>query len=132
LCVVIFRLSSCLTTFRLDDSERMKVLNRAFSTFSTMEQVLMKIITLVAFIFGSISLPLEVNTLSISSSSFSSYSGVTNRNDGLRIAIIGNTTGPAPQVNDTLIGAATPTTANSTIQIDDNKTGEAEPLGGIK
>jgi cell division protein FtsL len=139
LCVVIFRLSRCPTTFRLDDSERMKVLNRAFSTFSTMEQVLMTMVTLVVFIFGSISLalqqldaqgrlPLEVNT----TSSFSSYSGVTNRNDELQIAITGNTTGPAPQVNDTLIGAATPTSANSTIQIDDNKTGEAEPLGGIK
>lgn len=99
----------------------------------------MTMVTLVVFIFGSISLalqqldaqgrlPLEVNT----TSSFSSYSGVTNRNDELQIAITGNTTGPAHQVNDTLIGAATPTSANSTIQIDDNKTGEAEPLGGIK
>jgi LPS O-antigen subunit length determinant protein (WzzB/FepE family) len=38
---------------------------------------------------------------------------------------------PAPEVNDTLIGRSTPTTSNATLQID-NKTGEAEPLGGIK
>jgi hypothetical protein len=76
-------------------------------------------------------LPSEVSTLN-TSSSFSYYSGVINRNDELGIAISGNITAPAPQVNDTLIGAATPSAANSTIQIDDNKTGEAEPLGGIK
>jgi hypothetical protein len=108
-----------------------------------MEQVLITTMaTLVVFIFGSISLalqqldvqgrlPSEVSTLN-TSSSFSYYSGVINRNDELGIAISGNITAPAPQVNDTLIGAATPSTANSTIQIDDNKTGEAEPLGGIK
>jgi hypothetical protein len=38
---------------------------------------------------------------------------------------------PAPEVNDTLIGRSTPTTSNTSSQID-NKTGEAEPLGGIK
>jgi hypothetical protein len=38
---------------------------------------------------------------------------------------------PAPEVNNTLIGRSTPTTSNTTLQID-NKTGEAEPLGGIK
>jgi hypothetical protein len=43
-----------------------------------------------------------------------------------------NITGtPAPEVNNTLIGGSTPTTSNTTLQID-NKTGEAEPLGGIK
>jgi LPS O-antigen subunit length determinant protein (WzzB/FepE family) len=38
---------------------------------------------------------------------------------------------PAPEVNETLIGRSTPTTSNTTLQIV-NKTGEAEPLGGIK
>jgi hypothetical protein len=40
---------------------------------------------------------------------------------------------PAPEVNDTLIGRSTPTTSN-TLQTDEvnNKTGEAEPIGGIK
>jgi hypothetical protein len=38
---------------------------------------------------------------------------------------------PAPEVNDTLIGRSTPTTSNTSLQID-NKTGEVEPLGGIK
>jgi hypothetical protein len=38
---------------------------------------------------------------------------------------------PAPEVNETLIGRSTPTTSNTSLQID-NKTGEAEPLGGIK
>jgi hypothetical protein len=38
---------------------------------------------------------------------------------------------PAPEVNNTLIGRSTPTTSNTSLQID-NKTGEAEPLGGIK
>jgi hypothetical protein len=43
-----------------------------------------------------------------------------------------NTTiSPAPEVNNTLIGRSTPTTSNTSLQID-NKTGEAEPLGGIK
>jgi hypothetical protein len=37
----------------------------------------------------------------------------------------------APEVNNTLIGRSTPTTSNATLQFD-NKTGEAEPLGGIK
>jgi hypothetical protein len=37
----------------------------------------------------------------------------------------------APEVNNTLIGRSTPTTSNTTLQID-NKTGEAKPLGGIK
>ena len=39
---------------------------------------------------------------------------------------------PAPEVNETLIGRSTPTTSNTSLQIDKNKTGEAEPLGGIK
>jgi hypothetical protein len=38
---------------------------------------------------------------------------------------------PAPEFNNTLIGRSTPTTSNTTLQID-NKTGKAEPLGGIK
>lgn len=38
---------------------------------------------------------------------------------------------PAPEVNNTLIGRSTPTTSNTTL-LTDNKTGEAEPLGGIK
>ena len=38
---------------------------------------------------------------------------------------------PAPEVNNTLIGRSTPTTSNATLQFD-NKTGKAEPLGGIK
>jgi hypothetical protein len=38
---------------------------------------------------------------------------------------------PAPEVNNTLVGRSTPTTSNTSLQID-NKTGEAEPLGGIK
>jgi hypothetical protein len=38
---------------------------------------------------------------------------------------------PAPEVNNTLIGRSTPTTSNTTLQFD-NKTGETEPLGGIK
>jgi hypothetical protein len=38
---------------------------------------------------------------------------------------------PAPEVNNTSIGRSTPTTSNTTLQFD-NKTGEAEPLGGIK
>jgi hypothetical protein len=41
---------------------------------------------------------------------------------------------PAPGVNDTLIGRSTPTTSNITLPTNevDNKTGEAEPVGGIK
>jgi hypothetical protein len=38
---------------------------------------------------------------------------------------------PALEVNNTLIGRSTPTTSNTTLQFD-NKTGGAEPLGGIK
>jgi hypothetical protein len=40
---------------------------------------------------------------------------------------------PAPDVNDTLIGRSTPTSSN-TLQTDEvnNKTGEAEPIGGVK
>jgi hypothetical protein len=46
--------------------------------------------------------------------------------------ITANTTvTPAPEVNETLIGRSTPTTFNTTL-LTDNKTGEAEPLGGIK
>jgi hypothetical protein len=42
---------------------------------------------------------------------------------------------PAPEVNDTLIGRSTPTTSNITVLGNEgieNKTGEAEPLAGIK
>ena len=41
----------------------------------------------------------------------------------------------APEVNDTLIGRSTPTTSNITVLGNEgveNKTGEAEPLEGIK
>jgi hypothetical protein len=38
---------------------------------------------------------------------------------------------PTHEVNNTLIGRSTPTTSNTTL-LTDNKTGEAEPLGGIK
>jgi hypothetical protein len=41
----------------------------------------------------------------------------------------------APEVNDTLIGKSTPTTSNITVLGNEgveNKTGEAEPLVGIK
>jgi hypothetical protein len=41
----------------------------------------------------------------------------------------------APEVNDTLIGRSTPTTSNITVLGNEgieNKTGEAEPLTGIK
>jgi hypothetical protein len=47
--------------------------------------------------------------------------------------ITANTTvTPAPEVNETLIGRSTPTTTPNTTLLTDNKTGEAEPLGGIK
>ena len=41
---------------------------------------------------------------------------------------------PAPEVNDTLIGRSTPTTSNITLPTNEvnNKSGEAEPVGGIK
>jgi hypothetical protein len=41
---------------------------------------------------------------------------------------------PTPGVNDTLIGRSTPTTSNITLPTNevDNRTGEAEPVGGIK
>jgi hypothetical protein len=42
---------------------------------------------------------------------------------------------PAPEVNDTLIGRSTPTTSNITVLDNEgvkNKTGEVEPLAGIK
>lgn len=40
---------------------------------------------------------------------------------------------PAPEVNDTLIGGSTPTRSN-TLETNEvnNKSGEAEPVGGIK
>lgn len=40
---------------------------------------------------------------------------------------------PAPEVNDTMIGGSTPTTSNTleTNEVND-KSGEAEPIGGIK
>ena len=56
----------------------------------------------------------------------------TNMTAQVAPTITGNTTiTPAPEVNDTLIGRSTPTTSNTTL-LTDNKTGEAEPLGGIK
>jgi hypothetical protein len=56
----------------------------------------------------------------------------TNMTSQIAPTITGNPTiTPAPEVNETLIGRSTPTTSNTTLQID-NKTGEAEPLGGIK
>jgi hypothetical protein len=57
----------------------------------------------------------------------------TNMSAQIAPTITTNTTTiiPAPEVNETLIGRSTPTTSNKSLQID-NKTGEAEPLGGIK
>jgi hypothetical protein len=56
----------------------------------------------------------------------------TNMTAQIAPTITANTTiTPAPEVNDTLIGRSTPTTSNTTL-LTDNKTGEAEPLGGIK
>ena len=56
----------------------------------------------------------------------------TNMTAQIAPTITRNTTiTPAPEVNDTLIGRSTPTTSNTTLRTD-NKTGEAEPLGGIK
>jgi hypothetical protein len=56
----------------------------------------------------------------------------TNMTAPIAPTITENTTvTPAPEVNDTLIGRSTPTTSNSSLQID-NRTGEAEPLGEIK
>ena len=56
----------------------------------------------------------------------------TNMTAQIAPTITRNTTiTPAPEVNDTLIGRSTPTTSNTTLPVD-NKTGEAEPLGGIK
>ena len=39
---------------------------------------------------------------------------------------------PAPEVNNTLIGRSTPTTAGNLSAEKDNNTGKAEPIGGIK
>jgi hypothetical protein len=56
----------------------------------------------------------------------------TNMTTQIAPTIIANTTvTPAPEVNETLIGRSTPTTSNTSLQIN-NRTGEAEPLGGIK
>jgi hypothetical protein len=56
----------------------------------------------------------------------------TNMTTQIAPTITENTTvTPAPEVNETLIGRSTPTTSNSSLQIN-NRTGEAEPLGGIK
>jgi hypothetical protein len=56
----------------------------------------------------------------------------TNMTPQIAPTITENTTvTPAPEVNDTLIGRSTPTTSNTSSQID-NKIGEVEPLGGIK
>jgi hypothetical protein len=56
----------------------------------------------------------------------------TNMTTQIAPTITANTTiTPAPEVNETLIGRSTPTTSNTTL-LTDNKTGEAEPLGGIK
>jgi hypothetical protein len=56
----------------------------------------------------------------------------TNMTTPIAPTITANTTiTPAPEVNETLIGRSTPTTSNTTL-LTDNKTGEAEPLGGIR
>jgi hypothetical protein len=56
----------------------------------------------------------------------------TNMTAQLAPTITENTTiTPAPEVNETLIGRSTPTTSNTTL-LTDNKTGETEPLGGMK
>ena len=56
----------------------------------------------------------------------------TNMTTQIAPTITANTTiTPAPEVNETLTGRSTPTTSNTTL-LTDNKTGEAEPLGGIK
>jgi hypothetical protein len=56
----------------------------------------------------------------------------TNMTVQLAPTITENTTiTPAPEVNETLIGRSTPTTSNTTL-LTDNKTGETEPLGGMK
>jgi hypothetical protein len=57
----------------------------------------------------------------------------TNMTSQIAPTITANTTTitPAPEVNETLIGRSTPTTSNTTLRTD-NKTGEAEPIGGIK
>jgi hypothetical protein len=56
----------------------------------------------------------------------------TNMTTQIAPTITENTTvTPAPEVNETLIGRSTPTTSNTSLQIN-NRTGEAEPLGGIK
>jgi hypothetical protein len=41
---------------------------------------------------------------------------------------------PAPEIDDTLIGRSTPTTSNITLPTNEvnNKSGVAEPVGGIK
>jgi septal ring-binding cell division protein DamX len=58
----------------------------------------------------------------------------TNITSEIAPTISENTTISAPEVNDTLIGGATPTTSNSTLGRDEvnNKTGQGEPLGGVK
>jgi hypothetical protein len=56
----------------------------------------------------------------------------TNITTQIAPTITANTTvTPAPEVNETLIGSSTPTTSNTTL-LTDNKTEEAEHLGGIK
>ena len=56
----------------------------------------------------------------------------TNMTTQIAPTITANTTvTPAPEVNNTLIWRSTPTTSNTTLQFD-NKTGEAEPIGGNK
>jgi hypothetical protein len=56
----------------------------------------------------------------------------TNMTAQVAPTITENTTiSPSPEVNETLIGRSTPTTSNTTL-LTDNKTGEAEHLGGIK
>jgi hypothetical protein len=49
------------------------------------------------------------------------------------VATISENTTTTPEVNDTLIGGSTPTTSNilETNEVN-NKSGEAEPVGGIK
>ena len=59
-------------------------------------------------------------------------SNKTNMTAQIAPTITANTTiTSAPEVNETLIGRSTPTTSNTTL-LTNNKTGEANSLGGIK
>jgi hypothetical protein len=75
-------------------------------------------------IFAQVSIPSDIIVLN-----------KTNMTTQIAPTMSENTTiTPAPGVNDTLIGRSTPTTSNITLPTNevDNKTGEAEPVGGIK